>query len=149
MPYWVALVGRAGTAVTRAAQPDRGKGTDQPSEFLGRDNWGALQTKAIRSCPGRNDQVREDRPLEGRGSVELAGNTSPAVRSAVVSRTHCDRGESLRPSLSASLVGAGLLQRDQLALEVGLQMGVMVTLEGAQLFDLFLQHSSFAVELLK
>jgi hypothetical protein len=52
-------------------------------------------------------------------------------------------------SLSTSLVGAGLLQCDQLALEVGLQMGVMVALEGSQLFDLFLQHSSFAVELLK
>ena len=63
--------------------------------------------------------------------------------------TYCDRAESLRPLLSASLVGVGLLQRDQLAMEVGPQMGVMVTLEDSQLFDLFLQHSSFAVELMK
>jgi hypothetical protein len=51
--------------------------------------------------------------------------------------------------LSASLVGADLLQLDQLALEVGLQMGAMATLEGSQFFDLFLQHATFTTELLK
>ena len=51
-----------------------------------------------------------------------------------------------RPSLSAGLVGAGLLQLDQLALEVGLQTGTVVTLDGSQLFDLFLQHATLATE---
>src|SRR5665811_375453 len=55
-------------------------------------------------------------------------------------------GETCRPSLSAGLVGAGLLQLDQLALEVGLQMGAVVTLDGSQLFDLFLQHATLATE---
>src|SRR5665647_3987477 len=54
-----------------------------------------------------------------------------------------------RPSLSAGLVGAGLLQLDQLALEVGLQMGAVVTFDGSQLFDLFLQHATLATEPLK
>jgi hypothetical protein len=43
-----------------------------------------------------------------------------------------------RFSPSAGLIGAGLLQLDQLPLEVGLQMGAMVTLEGSQPFDLLL-----------
>src|SRR5665811_156974 len=59
------------------------------------------------------------------------------------------RARACRPSLSAGLIGAGLLQLDQLALEVGLQMGAMVTLEGSQLLDLLLQHATFATELLK
>jgi hypothetical protein len=44
---------------------------------------------------------------------------------------------------------AGLPQLDQLALEVGLQMGTVVTLESSQLFDLLLQHAALAIELLK
>src|SRR5665811_2154619 len=56
------------------------------------------------------------------------------------------RARACRPSLSAGLVGAGLLQLDQLALEVGLQMGSVVMLEGSQLFDLFLQHATLATE---
>src|SRR5665647_2577967 len=56
------------------------------------------------------------------------------------------RARACRPSLSAGLVGAGLLQLDQLALEVGLQMGAVVTLDGSLLFDLFLQHATLATE---
>ena len=48
-----------------------------------------------------------------------------------------------RFSPSAGLIGAGLLQLDQLPLEVGLQMGAMVTLEGSQPFDLLLQYATF------
>src|SRR5450759_4859203 len=59
------------------------------------------------------------------------------------------RARTCRPSLSAGLVGAGLLQLDQLALEVGLQMGAVVTLAGSQLLDLFLQHAALATEPLK
>src|SRR5450759_4322137 len=59
------------------------------------------------------------------------------------------RARACRPSLSAGLVGAGLLQLDQLALEVGLQMGAVVTFEGSQLFDLFLQHAPLTTEPLK
>src|SRR5664280_2635796 len=51
-----------------------------------------------------------------------------------------------QPSLSAGLVGAGLLQLNQLALEVGLQTRAVVTLDGSQLFDLFLQHATLATE---
>ena len=50
---------------------------------------------------------------------------------------------------SAGLVGAGLPQLDQLALQIGLLTGAVVTLEGSQLFDLFLQPAAFATELLK
>src|SRR5450759_1043273 len=52
-------------------------------------------------------------------------------------------------SPSDGLVSAGLLQLDQLALEVRLQMGAVVTLAGSQLFDLFLQHATLATEPLK
>src|ERR1035437_6032831 len=56
------------------------------------------------------------------------------------------RARACRPSLSAGLVRAGLLQLDQLALEVGLQTGAVVTLDGSQLFDPFLQHATLATE---
>jgi len=46
------------------------------------------------------------------------------------------------PGRSAGFVGAGLPQLDQLALKVGLQSGVVVTLGGSYLFGLFLQHAA-------
>src|ERR1035437_6908366 len=56
------------------------------------------------------------------------------------------RARACRPSLSAGLVGAGLLQLDQLALEVGLQTVPVVTLYVSQPFDLFLQHATLPTE---
>ena len=64
--------------------------------------------------------------------------------SVILMGTKTMRSRACRPSLSAGLVGAGLLQLDQLALEVGLQTGAVVKLDGSQLFDLFLQHATLA-----
>jgi hypothetical protein len=81
------------------AQRDRGKGTNQPSESLGRDTWRALQTKAIRSCPGQNGQVREDGRSKAMIRVSSLGTPPrPCGQLSLAGRTYCDRAESLRRS---------------------------------------------------
>ena len=77
----------------------------------------------------------------------------PVAKTAVVAKAvtsgRSPAARACRLSLSASLGAADLLQLDQLALEVGLQMGAMATLEGSQLFDILLQQATFTTELLK
>jgi hypothetical protein len=96
-------------------------------------------------CPGTEAKAVQIGGFElpdWTGPVELSGEL---LRCRPLHRLLHDKERGR----SAGFVGAGLPQLDQLALEVGLQMGAMATLEGSQFFDLFLQHATFTTELLK
>src|SRR5665811_824366 len=111
---------------------DGGYGTHVP------ESTGGPQPLAAH-CPVKVE-ANKRRP---HGGLNWASSMLDAFRSAAQEARAC------WASPSDGLVSAGLLQLDQLALEVRLQMGAVVTFEGSQLFDLFLQHATLVTEPLK